>query len=238
VHVKLSPGIKPEQVESAVVSNRQEKRAVYVQMGTCQPAAPKLHQTVWLCDIPERVPLDRFVFDIAAQNVNFRRPISVQEEQGAFVGGGEVSRIRTRRGGTDVVAEQLIVSARISGVHSRRLTVNIENGDDVPLEIRSVQPQSFERRFYFGPGSGSALQLYFGDAKLWLPVYDYAKMFQEDAAAVQATLSPVRPNPNYTPRPDERPWSDRHPAVLWAAMIVAVVVLAALALRGLVSQRA
>jgi hypothetical protein len=69
-------------------------------------------------------------------------------------------------------------------------------------------------------------------------VYDYAKMFQEDAAAVQATLSPVLPNPAYTPRPDDRPWSDRHPSVLWIAMIGAVVVLAALALRGLVSQRA
>jgi hypothetical protein len=44
------------------------------------------------------------------------------------------------------------------------------------------------------------------------------------------------PNPAYTARADDRPWSERHPAMLWIAMLAAVVVLAALAIRGLVAQ--
>ena len=53
---------------------------------------------------------------------------------------------------------------------------------------------------------------------------------------------PPRPRPSWAPavhneayrgRPDDRPWSERHNAVLWLAMILAVAVLAALAIRGL-----
>ena len=40
-------------------------------------------------------------------------------------------------------------------------------------------------------------------------------------------------NPNYTGRPDERPWSERHKWVMWGAMMLAVMVLAILALKGL-----
>ena len=81
------------------------------------------------------------------------------------------------------------------------------------------------------------LRLYFGDAKLEAPVYDYAKMSREDMDAAQASLGPTTPNSAYTPRADDRPWSERHPSVLWIAMLLAVVVLAVLAIRGLAAQR-
>ena len=236
VHVQLGRGITPQQVEGAVVSNRQEKRAFYTAMGSCRPAEPKPHRSVWQCDLPANVPLDRIAFDVAARNVNFTRPVSVLDGSGAQVSSGELSRIRTRRGGTDIVAEELAV--RVGGDRPKQLTIIVENGDDPPLGITQVQPQSFERRLYFEPGKASTLRLYFGDAKLEAPVYDYAKMFREDAAAVQAKLGAPTPNSAFTPRPDDRPWSERHPAVLWAAMLLAVVVLAALAIRGLLAQRA
>ena len=44
-------------------------------------------------------------------------------------------------------------------------------------------------------------------------------------------------NEAYSGRPDDRPWSERHNAVLWLAMILAVAVLAALAIRGLSGSR-
>jgi hypothetical protein len=64
-------------------------------------------------------------------------------------------------------------------------------------------------------------------------VYDYAKFFKADPAAVQAQLGADTHNPAYTGRPDDRPWSERHQVVLWAAMILAVAILALLAIRGL-----
>jgi len=235
VHVRLGQAIAPEPVEGALVSNQQERQAFYTPMGLCRQIEPKPHDSVWHCDLPDKVPLDRILFQVAPQNVNFRRPILVQDERGEQVASGELSRIRTRRGGNDVVAENLAVP--MSGTCRKSATIVIENGDDAPLAISSVQPQAFERRIYFEAGGASALRLYFGDEKLQTPVYDYAKVFHEDAAAARATLGGSVSNPTYTPRADDRPWSERHPAMLWTAMLLAVVVLAALAIRGLAAQR-
>jgi hypothetical protein len=75
--------------------------------------------------------------------------------------------------------------------------------------------------------------MYCGDPNLHAPVYDFAKFFQEDPEATQAQLGADMHNAEYTGRPDGRPWSERHKALLWAAMLLAVAVLAVLALRGL-----
>ena len=86
---------------------------------------------------------------------------------------------------------------------------------------------------YFEPQGKGMLKLYFGDEKLTAPEYDYAKFFREDPNASPAQLAPEAANPEYAGRPDDRPWSERHKAVLWAAMLAAVAVLGWLALRGL-----
>ncbi len=236
VHVTLGPGIAPREVEGAFVSNQQEKQAFYMPMGSCWQVEPKPRQSIWHCDLPEKVPLDRILFAVDSQNVNFRRSVTVQDEHGGRVASGELSRIRTRRGGTDVVAEELVVP--LGGICCKSATIVIENGDDAPLAIDSVQPQAFERRIYFEPSGVSALRLYFGDEKLEVPVYDYAKVFHEDIAAAQATLGASTPNPAHIPRPDDRPWSERHPSALWTAMLLAVVGLSILAIRGLMVHQA
>ena len=118
------------------------------------------------------------------------------------------------------------------GDDKEALKVIIHNGDDRPLSISSAHLQSYGRRVYFASSSTSP-RLYYGDEKLDAPVYDYAKLFQKEASAVQASLSNEQANSAYKERPDERPWSDRHPALLWIAIIAAVVVLGALALRSM-----
>jgi hypothetical protein len=98
--------------------------------------------------------------------------------------------------------------------------------------VEAVQPLSIQRRLYFNPAGKTTLKLYYADEKLTEPSYDFAKFFQEDPAAVEAKLAPDVPNPAYTGRPDDCPWSEQHKAVLWAAMLLAVAVLGGLALRG------
>ena len=108
----------------------------------------------------------------------------------------------------------------------------MDNGDNPPLAISGVHLLSVERRVYFDPQGKSQLKLYYGDEKLGAPVYDYARFFKADPAAAKAELGPGAHNEAYNGRPDSRPWSERHKAVLWLAMVLAVVVLAALAIRG------
>jgi hypothetical protein len=134
------------------------------------------------------------------------------------------------RGGTLVTAEELAVNV---GGNSGSITLTIDNGDNPPLAIQSAQPLSLERRIYFDPQGKTILKLYYGDEKLSAPVYDYARFFRLDAAAVEAELLPGAHNQQFTGRPDERPWSERHTIVLWGAMLLAVLALGILAVRGL-----
>jgi hypothetical protein len=144
--------------------------------------------------------------------------------------------VRLNRAGTTVVSEEMDV--RVAGETSGRITITVDNGDNPPLAIAAVQLLSVERRVYFDPQEKSQLRLYYGDPKLGAPVYDFAHFFHADPAAAKAELGPGTHNQAYSGRPDDRPWSERHKAVLWVAMLVAVVVLAALAIRGLRTRAA
>jgi hypothetical protein len=231
LHVKLSPGIRPQQIKGATVSNVHEKQAGWTNVGSCAPPEQKPRSTVITCDLPDKVPLNRILFRVASTQVNFRRAVSIADAKGPQLGSGDISRVRIDRAGMLVTSEDLAVS--IFAKPTGSLTITVDNGDNPPLQLTSVQPLSVERRVYFDPQGKTTLKLYYGDEKLSAPVYDYARFFHLDESAAPASLGPGAHNDAYTPRPDERPWSDRHPAVLWAAMLLAVAALAAVAIRGL-----
>ena len=234
VHVRLSPGILSKDVKQATVSNIQEKKASWMDAGTCRSDGELKHISVFTCDTPTAIPVDRIQFDIPTGSVNFRRPITIVNEKGIRITGGNISRVRINRGRATALSEDL--TANVFGDYTGHLTVNVDNGDDPPLPIRQIRPQSVERRLYFEPQGKTSLTLYYGDEKLAAPVYDYAKLFHEDPTAAQAQLGNESANATYTPRPDERPWSEKHKAVLWAAMLLAVAVLGSLAFRGLKTE--
>jgi hypothetical protein len=234
VHVRLSPGILAKDVKQATVSNIQEKKASWTDAGTCRSDGELKHISVFTCDMPTAISVDRIQFDIPADRVNFRRQITIVNEKGMQIAAGNISRVRINRGGVTAISEDL--TANVFGDYTGRLTVNVDNGDDPPLPIRQIRPQSVERRLYFEPQGNLSLKLYYGDENLAAPVYDYAKLFHEDPNATPAQLGNESVNASYTTRPDERPWSEKHKAVLWAAMLLAVAVLGSLAFRGLKTE--
>ena len=114
------------------------------------------------------------------------------------------------------------------------LRVIVHNGDDRPLAISNAQLLQTERRIYFQtPSAVSAVTLYYGDERLPAPSFDYARLFQLDSGAGQAKLLEEVLNSQYQEPPDPRPWSERHPAAMWTAMVAAILVLGAVALRSL-----
>jgi len=231
LHVKLSAGIAPAQIKSASVYNLQETKAVWTSVGSCGEPSQVARTTVIICDSPLRVPVERVRFRIDAKQVNFRRTVVLADASEQRYGDGEITRVRMNRGGATVIAEEMDVLIR--GQNSGRLKVSVDNGDNPPLSISGVELLSVERRVYFVPQGRSLLRLYYGDSKLGSPIYDYARFFKADPAAARATLGPGTHNEAYRGRPDDRPWSERHKAVLWTAMLLAVIVLAGLAIRGL-----
>ena len=236
LHIKLSAGISPQQVKGATVYNLQETKASWTSAGSCGTPSQKARTTVINCESPLGVPVDRVRFQVDPRQINFRRAVTLSDSGGRYESGGEITRVRLNRAGTTVVSEGMDV--QISGQSSGRLTITVDNGDNPPLVIITAQLLSVERRVYFDPQEPSSLKLYYGDPKLDAPVYDYARFFHADPAAAKAELEPGTHNEAYSGRPDDRPWSERHNAVLWLAMLVAVAVLAALAIRGLKTEAA
>jgi hypothetical protein len=236
LHIQLSAGISPRQVKAATVYNLQETKASWSNVGSCGTPTRMLRTTVINCEWPLKVPLDRVRFEVDAKQINFHRAIILTESADRYESSGEITRVRLNRAGTTVVSEEMDV--RVAGETSGRITITVDNGDNPPLAIAAVQLLSVERRVYFDPQEKSQLRLYYGDPKLGAPVYDFAHFFHADPAAAKAELGPGTHNQAYSGRPDDRPWSERHKAVLWVAMLVAVVVLAALAIRGLRTRAA
>ena len=110
--------------------------------------------------------------------------------------------------------------------------VKIDNGDDPPIALKSVKLEMLERRLCFDAAPGGKYVLYYGDAALSAPRYDYATLFTEEPGAVRAALGPELGNPEYRPRPDERPFTERHPALLWVALVLVIALLGGIALRS------
>ncbi|MGH9532382.1 MAG: DUF3999 family protein [Terriglobales bacterium] len=231
LRVTITGGVAPADVRGATVARYEEKPGHWTRIRELTGFHENGKTTVISVDWPENVPLERVTFDVDPSQVNFRRDFQVVNSDNRRVADGSVSRVRMKRAGSQVDADELALD--LLGVRSKKFRIVIQNGDDPPLRLRRVQGFSVERRVYFDPRGNTKLNLYYGDSQLSAPVYDYAKFFQADAAAPAARLAGHVTNAAYTGRPDTRPWSERNPAILWTALVLAVAGLAAVALKGL-----
>jgi hypothetical protein len=233
LHVSITPAISPRDITGASTSVQREAQAAWISAGRCRSSEQIGRITRIACDLDPGVPVGRILFTVPAGIVNFRRMLSLSDAQGTQFCGGEISRIRMKSGGREVVTEDLALT--FCSTRERQIRIDFDNGDNAPLMVEKVEPQSLERRVYFDATGKTAVKLYYGDEKLSAPVFDYDRFFHKEADAVQAVMAAESLNPDFTGRPDERPWSERHKWVLWGAMLLAVVVLAILALKGFAS---
>jgi hypothetical protein len=244
LRVTIDGPVKPADIVGASSEFRQEQKAVWRNVGgaptVAELPAGAAHSdasgmgrkgTELTFTVPENVPVNRVTFDIDPAQPNFRRPVQVEGDKDAYIGSGEIDRVHMVRSGRKIDSDDYDVS--FSTVGHKTIKVIIDNGDDPPLKIRSARLQQFEHRLYFDAPASGALTLYYGDEKLDPPVYDYAKLFLLAKDAVPAQLGAEQANAAYTGRPDERPWTERHPAVLWIAIVAAVLILGAIALRSM-----
>ena len=119
--------------------------------------------------------------------------------------------------------------------HAARVWIEIENGDEQPLPIAAVRLEMRQRKICFEtPAAGGAsLALFYGDSRLDAPEYDYARLFVASRAALAAELRPEGLNAKYrAPAAVVRPFAERHPEMLWIALIAAICALGMVALKA------
>jgi hypothetical protein len=237
LHVRISHGVVPKEVLTAQVSYLRESKAVWISAGSCSAVEQRERETVITCNKLPGTPLSRLLFDVPGESFNFRRTVTVADAKGEDLVRGSISRICMETARPPVVAEDLAIQVPCGACKAEEthLRVTVDNGDDPPLAGLQVLPQTLEQRVYFDPQGHSDLSLYYGDEKLGPPVYDFAKFFKAADGALPAQLGPELGNPLFQARPDERPWSERHPSVLWIALLVAVAVLGGIAIRSMMS---
>jgi len=233
LRVTLDGLVKPSDIQGGTAGIERAQEAVWRDLVSEPKQTQEGKDTVLTFDVPANIPVERVLFDIDATQGNFQREIELQSDNRLTARVGEISRIHVQRNGKriDVDRMSFFVAVKSNG----QLRAVIHNGDDAPLRIARVRLQQYERRIYFDCDAGASLQLYYGDEKLGAPVYDYAKLFQNDANAGLLQISAEQANAAFSGRPDERPWSERHPAVLWAAILAAVGILGGLAVRSIKS---
>jgi hypothetical protein len=150
---------------------------------------------------------------------------------------GNILRVHANEAGREIRTEEFGFPAILGANLQRPAKVNvvIENGDDQPLPIKQVRLEMRQRELCFDSSGvrDAGLALYYGDPALAAPVYDYERLFVAADKPLVATLGPEQMNPQFTPRPEPPlPFTQRHPQLLWIALIAAICALGAVALRA------
>jgi len=231
LRVTVDSAVKPSDVKNGTAGATHAQKAIWREVTSQSRLEQHGKETVITFDVSANTPVERLTLDIDPAQPNFFRQIQIRGGKDELYGTNQISRIHMLRNGQKVDVER--TSMDLCGNCQGGLKVVIQNGDDPPLKISGAHLQQWERRIYFDSGAGERPWLYYGDEKLGAPEYDYAKLFQKNASVDALALDPEVNNGAYVPRPDDRSWTDQHPALLWAAILAAVVVLGSIALRSL-----
>jgi hypothetical protein len=246
LHFSIRGPLRPEEVTGLSVGRTPATQPRYRTVAETSQATQKDHSTILTFDIPANVPVDRVVFVPGARPAAFSRdvtisalpikekPANVQERAPfAITTSGYLLRIHQATQGKRIDEEKLTTDAPREVFNTpSRWTITIANGDDPPVSLQSVRMEMLERTLCFDAATNTAYMLRYGDPALAPPQYDYARLFSPLANPLQATGGPEKLNPSWQARPDERPFTEKHPVLLWVALIAVIALLAGIAFKS------
>jgi hypothetical protein len=236
-------GLRPTVVEGATVPASREAQTLYTVVAQTSDVRQEGADTVARLMAAAHVPIERVSFALdPAFKRDFLRSVTVTAGAGADqeVVPGEIERVtRTVGEGEPLIRSVKLSVDAVMASNLRRdamLTVSVKNGNDQPLPIRVVELEMRQRTVCFEARAGNTYTLRYGDVALHAPVYDFARLYTGERLPMVAMLGPEALNPEFRPRADDRPYSERHPEVLWIALLAVVAALGATALHGVRQQ--
>ncbi|MGC1462618.1 MAG: DUF3999 family protein [Terracidiphilus sp.] len=246
LHFRVAGPLTPENVKSLSVERLPASLPVYMTIAESSLFTQKGHSSIVEFTVPAHVPVDRVAFEPTTSPALFSRDVRISavavpstpatdgtEPPQPVVASGDLLRMHSNQNGHRIDEERLTINApAVDFDVPAKWTVTIDNGDDAPLMLTSVRLQMLDRTLCFEAAANMSYALYYGDQALMSPRYDYATLFVAQASALPASAGPEKANSAYQPRPDERPFTEKHPALLWVALVAVIVLMGAIALRS------
>jgi hypothetical protein len=246
LHFKIAGPLDPASVKGLWVSRSAISQPRYVTVAQVTSAKVIGRDLVFELTVPAHAPVDRLVFVPRDSASSFSRDVEIAilpigrapqndaaEPPRPVTGAGNILRVHTLQGGHKINEEHLTVSAPQVYIDGpTKWTVTIRNHDDAPIPMASLRLEMLERNLCFNAVAGGSYTLHYGDPAIVAPVYDYSALFVLEKDPAPAQLGVEVPNPAYQPRPDLRPFTEKHPALLWVALILVIALLGLVALRS------
>jgi hypothetical protein len=245
LHFEIDGPVGPEKMQGITAAREALGEPRYIAVGETSQLQQDGRNTVVKLSMPANVPVDRVVFAPPAAPVNFSRDVNVvvepeppyteasSQREAPSAWTGNLLRIHRVENGRRIDEERFAVDSNVVTFRTQtKWTITVANGDDAPIVFSSVRLEMRERRLCFEVAAGATYTLYYGDVVLTAPHYDYGAWFTprvDSAAAVQGAEAA---NAAYESRPDPRPFTERHPVLLWIALLAVIAVLAAIAFRS------
>jgi hypothetical protein len=229
LRVRVLDGTDGYKLTSAELGYQQSSRAEYVPAGIelTLSTAPG-SRTIWTSQGDwSPFPISRVAFQTDATMFSRQATVEVSDdgERWRPVGGQE---IRGAAGGGEPVA----LAFGFGELYGRAWRVTVLNGNDAPIADLHPQLLMVQRRVLWRPEPGGSYRLLFGNPRAPTPQYDLGGRSEAkalDAAVIGEVGAPVE-NMTWV---DPTPWTERQAAVLWVALIAAVVVLGLVAVQTL-----
>lgn len=246
LHFQITGPITPANITGLTVERLPESQPRYQPVAQSAQGLQENHATVFELTVPAHVPVDRLILAPGSEPAMFSRDVRIAVEPTLAkpandeadlppepsIYTGNLLRLHSTQDGHRIDEERLALDAPTAGFATpAKWTIRIENGDDVPL-VGSIQLQMLERELCFATAGNARYTLFYGDPALPAPVYDYSALFSLQTNAARATAGAEQRNPIYQSRPDQRPFTEKHPGLLWAALIAVIALLGGIALRS------
>jgi len=184
--------------------------------------------TIWTLDVGNsNVPINSLQFRTGQKEFfrGVRLSVSADGKEWSGAGGGEIYRYASDAG----LEESLFVSVNgYPGIRYWR--VEMLNGNDASLSNVELAANMVPRLIVFRPAAGHSYRIVYGNQKANYPQYDLERTLHVTASeeTFADKLGPEQENGGYR---DPRPFSEKHPAVLWGSLALAAILLGYTALR-------
>ncbi len=176
----------------------------------------------WTIDLGARVPCDRLNLDIS--DSSFYRPFQVEAvddpQNPQLLASGTLSR---RANEADKQEEEIIFDRE---VYARKLRIQITDYSNPVLSIEAMQASSPTRELVFELKRPSVpLRLYYGNAKIDPPHYDFEKELGTSLKTTPQSASVSQANKNESFVPEPLPFTERLPWLIYLVLAASSVAL-------------